>query len=97
MDNIYLIILSLILIASIPNVSGILSAMAADYYPTNINAMALSLILTFNKLGAAAGTMIIGPLLFEHCECVFYGIGALTFITVGLVFLLPGSTKCIIK
>lgn len=87
--NTYLVITSLTLIAAIPTVSGVLNAMAASYYPTQVNALALSMILTFNKLGAVIGTMIIGSLLMTHCEALFFGLGVVVFITVGLVYLLP--------
>lgn len=93
MSNVYLIVTALTLIAAVGNVSGVLNAMAADYYPTHINAMALSLILTFNKLGAFVGTMVVGSLIFTSCEAVFFGFGLIVFVTAGLAYLLPDGKK----
>lgn len=93
MTNIYFIIISLTLIAATFNVSGVLYAICVDFYPTQVNAMALSLILTFSEFGSAVGTMVIGSLLLSYCEVLFFIIGFILCITVVLVYMLPDGKK----
>lgn len=51
---------------------AIVNAIVVDLYPTQIRAMALSLSLMVGRLGAVTGCNIIGPLIYNGCDFIFY-------------------------
>lgn len=51
---------------------GIVSAISIEYFPTNINAMAMCLIMMSGRLGAVVGSNIIGLAIFSNCDMLFY-------------------------
>lgn len=51
---------------------GVVNAIVVDLFPTEIRAMALALSLMCGRLGAVAGSNIIGPLIYKACNFTFY-------------------------
>ncbi|KAL5280519.1 hypothetical protein ACFFRR_004479 [Megaselia abdita] len=93
-NNIILVMVALTFTVTIANCIGIMSTIALEFYPTNINAMGVSFVMMVGRLGAVVGTNMVGPLLFSYCETLFftYG-GAITFICVLAFFLPRGNVK----
>lgn len=51
---------------------GIVNAIVVDLYPTQIRAMAMAVSLMFGRLGAVAGSNVVGPLIYNFCDYFFY-------------------------
>lgn len=94
LHNMILVLVCLTLTIVIANCIGILSTVALEFYPTNINAMGVSFVMMVGRLGAVIGTNIVGPLLFAYCETLFFAFSAaISFIFI-LAYCLPrGSSK----
>ncbi|KAL5277056.1 hypothetical protein ACFFRR_002339 [Megaselia abdita] len=91
--NIYASMVALTIVVAIGNTNSILNAIAADYFPTDVNAMALSIILMSCKVGAVVGTNVFGSILLQYCNQFFFVIGGFIVLLLGLVFLLPGNKR----
>lgn len=75
--------LTLILIAAFVAsgcLGGVVSAISVDLFPTNYRAMALCLILMNGRLGAMAGSNLIGFLLTYNCDLIFILFGGLLLV-----------------
>lgn len=84
---------ALTIVVAIGNTNSILNAIAADYFPTDVNAMALSIVLMSCKVGAVIGTNVFGSVLLDYCNQFFFVIGGFIVLLVGLVMALPGNKK----
>lgn len=91
--NIYGSIIALTIVVAIGNTNSIFNAIAADYFPTEVNAMALSFILMSCKVGAAIGTNVFGSVLLTACEELFFVIGGVICGLMILVYFLPVNKK----
>lgn len=70
------------------NLIGIVTGIAADYYPTGINAMAVSLVTISSRLGISVGSNVVGYLIIHSCEDLIFGFcGVLVFATVLVILL----------
>jgi len=65
-------IVLLTLIMLLVNCGAILSTIAMEFYPTNINAMGMCFIMMMGRLGAAVGSNFIGQLLLKTCDNLFW-------------------------
>lgn len=75
-DVFILSIVSLAMLSQIANWIGFVSGIASEYYPSQINAMAVCVLMMVSRLGIAIGSNIIGPLLPLYCESMFFvGVG----------------------
>lgn len=54
------------------SVIGIINAIIVDLFPTQIRGMALAISLMCGRIGAMAGSNIIGQLLYNLCDYLFY-------------------------
>lgn len=52
------------------------NAIAVDLFPTQVRATALALSLMFGRIGAMVGTNIVGPILYNYCEYIFFILSA---------------------
>jgi MFS family permease len=55
---------------------GITNAIAVDLFPTQVRGMALAVSLMFGRIGAMTGTNIVGPLIYNVCDYLFYFVAA---------------------
>lgn len=67
---------------------GIILGIAAEFYPTNINAMGVCLAVIASRLGGMVGSYVLGPLLLYFCDSMFYLFGGGLTLVVLLIFLL---------
>ncbi|KAL3276541.1 hypothetical protein HHI36_011916 [Cryptolaemus montrouzieri] len=68
---------------------GIVNAIVVDLFPTQIRAMALAMSLMFGRFGAMVGTNLVGPLIYNWCNYLFYVFTANHLVLMGIIFLLP--------
>lgn len=78
---------------SISNCIGIMSTVANEFYPTNINAMGVSFVMMIGRIGAIVGTNIVGPLLFSYCNALFFTYGAVIGIICICAYFLPSEAR----
>uniref|UniRef100_T1GWN8 Major facilitator superfamily (MFS) profile domain-containing protein n=1 Tax=Megaselia scalaris TaxID=36166 RepID=T1GWN8_MEGSC len=88
-SNFYLILLALLMIAALGNCIGIMITIAIEYYPININAMGVTLVMMVGRLGAVTGTNVIGPLLLNNCNTMFFSYAGIIGFLILLGFFLP--------
>lgn len=94
LDNVVLVLMCLTFTVTIANCIGIMSTIALEFYPTNINAMGVSFVMMIGRLGAVVGTNIVGPLLFSYCEALFLTYAGVMFLVCVLAYFLPrGASK----
>lgn len=55
---------------------GITNAIAVDLFPTHIRGTALAISLMFGRIGAMTGTNVVGPLIYNLCDFLFYFVAA---------------------
>ncbi|XP_055383192.1 synaptic vesicle glycoprotein 2B-like [Condylostylus longicornis] len=92
--NIFYVNLILItLTMAVGNCGGITNTISMEYYPTNINAMGMCLIMMIGRIGAIVGSNIIGLILNSNCEFLYMMYGALIILMIPLAFLLPNTNK----
>lgn len=51
---------------------SLVNSINVDLYPTQIRGMALAFCLMFGRIGAMAGSNLVGPLLNNLCDYIFY-------------------------
>ncbi|XP_055912605.1 putative transporter svop-1 [Eupeodes corollae] len=67
---------------------GIVSAISMEYFPTNVNAMAMCLIMMVGRLGAVVGSNFVGLAIFSNCNMLFYVyVGVIAIIALCSTFL----------
>lgn len=91
-QNIVLVLICLTFSIVIANCIGVMSTVAMEFYPTNINAMGVSFVMMIGRLGAVVGTNIVGPLLFSYCETLLFTFAGAILFNFVLVFFLPRGT-----
>ena len=73
---------------SVGNCGGIISTIAMEFFPTNINAMGMCFIMMIGRLGAVLGGNVMGQVLFGNCDAVFW-------FKFGIIILLGVLTMCL--
>lgn len=68
---------------------GIVLSAAADYYPSNINAMGVSFVTIVGSAGLVFGGNITGPLFLNYCNEMFFGVFVAMVIVICLTCVLP--------
>ncbi|KAK6617628.1 hypothetical protein RUM44_005216 [Polyplax serrata] len=80
-----------VFIALISMAATTVSSVVIDTFPTFLRTTALSITLTFGRLGAVVGNLVFPLLLDLHCASPFIVLGAFLLVVGGLVFLLPNT------
>jgi MFS transporter, VNT family, synaptic vesicle glycoprotein 2 len=75
--NFTLNIILIVVFLTVGNCGSIMSAISVDIFPTSVRAMALCLVLMIGRLGAMAGSNLIGYLLIANCNLIFIVFGAI--------------------
>lgn len=74
----YSIVTAFIAFTSCSLCAAIVSAISVSLYPTNVRAMATCFIYMFGRVGGLAGGNLIGFLLENNCNVIFYAFGGLS-------------------
>lgn len=82
-------IVALTLVSQVGKLSGIVSGIAADFYPTNINAMGICFVNMMSRIGIMIGGHIAGKLFLNHCETTFFTYSGILIVVVLLTMLMP--------
>lgn len=85
----YLNMILLTCMMAVGNCTGIVNTMSMEFFPTNINAMAMCLLVMVGRLGSSAGSSLIGWVLVYDCNILFYGTGISIYILVCFALVLP--------
>jgi VNT family MFS transporter (synaptic vesicle glycoprotein 2) len=72
---------------------GITNAIAVDLFPTQVRGMALAVSLMFGRIGAMTGTNIVGPLIYNVCDYLFYFVAADHLALIIVLLLLPSKPR----
>ena len=51
---------------------GVTNAIAVDLFPTQVRGMALAFSMMFGRIGAMTGTNLVGPIMYNACDYLFY-------------------------
>lgn len=86
-------IISLAMVAQIANWVGVVSGIATEYYPSQINAMAVCILMMTSRLGIAIGSNLVGPLLPFYCENMLFIGGGVICLAVFIVCTFPRGNK----
>lgn len=90
----FLNVISLAMITQTANYIGLISGICAEYYPSEINAMAVCVLMMLSRLGIAVGTNVVGPLLPLYCESMLFVGSGLICVAILMVWFFPrGSNK----
>ncbi|XP_037938546.1 synaptic vesicle glycoprotein 2B [Teleopsis dalmanni] len=68
----YISVFAITLIMAVGNCGGLVSTIAMEFFPTNINAMGMCFIMMIGRLGAVVGANIMGQIIFNYCDLVFW-------------------------
>lgn len=71
-EKFHLNVTSLIIFLSCGICVGMITGIAVNLFPTNYRSMAASFILTFGRIGGAAGSFLVALLLENYCTSIFY-------------------------
>lgn len=80
-------------IAGAGNLIPVARAIGNEYFPTEVNAVAMSLIVMVGRLGSAFGTFLVGNLQFTYCNEMYFVFGGLTIIIGITTIFLPKPIK----
>ncbi|XP_055846219.1 synaptic vesicle glycoprotein 2B [Episyrphus balteatus] len=72
---------------------GVVSAISIEYFPTNISAMAMCLVMMTGRLGAVVGSNVIGLVIFTNCNMLFYIYVGIIVVTGFCSIFLPDKKK----
>ncbi|KAJ3664453.1 hypothetical protein Zmor_000016 [Zophobas morio] len=72
---------------------GVTNAIAVDLFPTQVRGMALAFSMMFGRIGAMTGTNLVGPIMYNACDYLFYFVVAEHLVLIIVVFLLPSSPR----
>lgn len=89
----YLQILALGCIVSAGNLIPVARAIANEYFPTQVNAVAMSINVMVGRLGSAFGTFLVGSIQFTYCDQMYFVFGALTIVIGMVTLILPKPNK----
>lgn len=82
-------VVALTMVSQVGKLSGIVSGIAADFYPTNINAMGVCFVNMMSRIGIMIGGNIAGGLFLNHCETTFFTYSGILFGIVLLTTMMP--------
>ncbi|XP_017965075.1 synaptic vesicle 2-related protein [Drosophila navojoa] len=88
-----LVVIALTLAMAIGNCGGLVSTIAMDFYPTQINAMGMCFIMMVGRLGAVVGSNVLGNLLFSSCDATFWTLLGFVVVLTVMAYFLPEQTK----
>lgn len=77
----YSIVTAIITFTSCSLCASIVIAIAVNLYPTSVRAMATCFIFMFGRIGGLAGGNLIGFLIENNCNIIFYAFGGLSLST----------------
>ncbi|XP_062140776.1 3-hydroxybenzoate transporter MhbT [Drosophila sulfurigaster albostrigata] len=92
-----LVIIGLTFIMAIGNCGGLVSTIAMEFYPTQINAMGMCFIMMIGRLGAVVGSNVIGRLLFSLCDITFWTLLGLVSLLSCMSYFLPDQSQLKIR
>lgn len=87
------LVIALTLVMAIGNCGGLVSTIAMEFYPTQINAMGMCFIMMVGRLGAVFGSNLLGRLLFNLCEPTFWVLLGVVVVLSVMSFFLPDQSK----
>lgn len=87
------LVIALTLVMAIGNCGGIVSTMAMEFYPTQINAMGMCFIMMIGRLGAVVGSNLMGRLLFSSCDTTFWFLLGLVLVLTCMSYFLPDRSR----
>ncbi|XP_002067245.3 synaptic vesicle 2-related protein [Drosophila willistoni] len=88
-----LVVICLTVTMAIGNCGGLVSTVAMEFYPTNINAMGMCFIMMVGRLGAVVGSNVLGRLFFSNCDTVLWALLALVILMSVMAFFLPEQRR----
>ncbi|XP_030569393.1 synaptic vesicle 2-related protein [Drosophila novamexicana] len=91
--NFALVVIALTLAMAIGNCGGLVSTIAMDFYPTQINAMGMCFIMMVGRLGAVVGSNLLGRLMFSSCEASFWAVLVLVVVLSVMAYFLPDQAR----
>ncbi|KAH8387615.1 hypothetical protein KR093_008175, partial [Drosophila rubida] len=87
-----LLVIGLTVVMAIGNCGGLVSTIAMEFYPTQINAMGMCFIMMIGRLGAVVGSNVMGRLLFDSCDIAFWGMLGVVLLLTCMSYFLPDHT-----
>ncbi|EDW62973.2 3-hydroxybenzoate transporter MhbT [Drosophila virilis] len=91
--NFALVVIALTLAMAIGNCGGLVSTIAMDFYPTQINAMGMCFIMMVGRLGAVVGSNLLGRLMFSSCDASFWAVLGLVMVLSVMAYFLPDQAR----
>ncbi|XP_034473209.1 synaptic vesicle 2-related protein [Drosophila innubila] len=87
------LVIALTLVMAVGNCGGLVSTMAMEFYPTQINAMGMCFIMMIGRLGAVVGSNLMGRLLFNSCEVTFWTLLGVVVLLTCMSYFLPDRAR----
>lgn len=87
------LVIALTLVMAIGNCGGLVSTMAMEFYPTQINAMGMCFIMMVGRLGAVFGSNLLGRLFFNSCEPTFWAMLGIVAVLCLMSYFLPDQSR----
>ncbi|KAH8308615.1 hypothetical protein KR044_008992 [Drosophila immigrans] len=87
------LVIALTLVMAIGNCGGLVSTMAMEFYPTQINAMGMCFIMMIGRLGAVVGSNLMGRLLFNSCDITFWTLLGIVLVLTCMSYFLPDRAR----
>lgn len=72
LTNFYVVVISFVVFLSVAIATNVVMAVAQTLFPTNYRAMATAFAMIFGRIGSVGGSSVIGFMLENHCELIFY-------------------------
>lgn len=79
LEGFYIIFLDFVTFLSCCLVANVVMAIAITLYPTQYRATATSFIFMCGRLGAVLGSNLVGIMLVDNCEMIFYSFSVIIF------------------
>lgn len=87
------LVIALTLVMAIGNCGGLVSTIAMEFYPTQINAMGMCFIMMVGRLGAVFGSNLLGRLFFNSCEPTFWALLGIVVVLAVMSYFLPDQSR----
>lgn len=87
------LVIALTLVMAIGNCGGLVSTIAMEFYPTQINAMGMCFIMMVGRLGAVFGSNLLGRLFFNSCEPTFWALLGIVVVLSVMSYFLPDQSR----
>lgn len=81
------------MVSQVGKLSGIVSGIAADFYPTSVNAMGVCFVNMMSRIGIMIGGNIAGGLFLNHCETTFFTYSGILFGVVLMTMMMPREKR----